>query len=30
LAKDVTRKFAAFGKKCRVLTKAGFPEIRAL
>jgi hypothetical protein len=29
-AKNVTCNFAAFGKKCRVLTKAGFPELRAL
>ena len=30
LAKDVTQKLGAFGKKCCVLTKAGFPELRAL
>jgi hypothetical protein len=30
LAKDVTRKFRAFGKKCRFLAKAGFPKLRAL
>src|SRR5712692_6196946 len=30
LAKDVTCKFGAFGKRCCVLTKAGFPELRAL
>lgn len=30
LAKDVTCKFGSFGKKCCVLLKAGFPEIRAL
>jgi hypothetical protein len=29
-AKDVMRKFGTFGKKCCVLTKAGFPELRAL
>lgn len=30
LAKDVTCKFGSFGKKCCVLLKAGFPELRAL
>jgi hypothetical protein len=30
LAKDVTRKLGAFGKKCRLKMKAGFPELRAL
>jgi|GEM_PF-3384827 len=29
-AKDVTCKFGAFGKKCRLKMKAGFPELRAL
>src|SRR6266699_1247119 len=30
LAKDVTCIFAFFGKRCHVISKAGFPELRAL